>query len=275
MNKQDRGIAFTIAIVLLICTISLIAILNSLWQLVGPGVQTLIAIISNEARTVTANYNFQIPSLDKGTTSTQSSTSSSTTSTTQTTSSSEDRPIIVPSNYTYNFPVPDAIHNVDEEYSNLIGFEDSILTDAQLVGYGSGSDTPQISLFLSIPKINVKSPVLQGLGSDELLKQGFWVYPGSYPIGVGEMILLCHRRYFGPYDPRSCWNLDKMSINDEIFIRRGEQQLTYKVVGVNEFTGDNPSIYNISSTKSYLKIVTCTPLYSNDNRLVVLAELVG
>jgi LPXTG-site transpeptidase (sortase) family protein len=176
----------------------------------------------------------------------------------------------------YNFAIPAARENPITK-SEFIGFSDAILDDALLAEFGnSGGDNEiaQPDLRIRIPKISIDSPVYQGLGADHLLKLGFWIYPGSYGLGEGEVVMLCHRRYWGPYHPHSCWFLDKVAVGDEIFMNYNGQDLTYRIAGVNVFDAQDPLIYTISEKGDYIKIVTCTPLYSNKQRLVVLAERV-
>lgn len=267
MKKEDRNTAIIIIVVLVVCTVSLVAIGSSLWNIVSPGINAFFNFVGLNVRLATVDYNFQVP-VGTGGGQSQSSTSSSTTSSS---GSSVPPPNVVPANYSYNFPVPPLTDNGSAAVS---GLRDAILTDAQLAGYGTGTDTPTTELIVNIPKIKVTSPVLQGLGGDDLLDRGFWVYPSSKPIGQGELIILCHRRFFGPYDPRTCWNLDKLVPGDEVYLKgSADVTLTYKIIAVNELPGTDPTIYNASDTENYLKIVTCHPLYSDVNRLVVLAEL--
>lgn len=273
MKKEDRNTAIIIIVVLVVCTVSLVAIGSSLWNIISPGVNAALNFIGINIRLATVDYNFSIATNSQVTTTSSESTSSSSSASTTSESTSSSAPSVVPASYSYNFPVPTAAA-VGTGSSAVAGLRDAILTDAQLAGYGSTNETPQTELIVEIPKIQVVSPVFQGLGGDDLLDRGFWVYPTSKALGKGEIILLCHRRYFGPYDPRSCWNLDKVSAGDEIFVRGSlNTTLKYKVIATNVFEANDPLIYTTSDTDNYLKIVTCTPLYSNANRLVVLAEL--
>lgn len=292
MSKQDRNTGFTIAIVLIVCTLSLIVVGASLWRIIEPGFNTAMQFFGFQVQLATVDYNFDVPPRQDTVVNppapeplpqpapnpTPQPQPQPELVDTPTPTLDEyvyvlpQPPLIVPANYSYNFPVP-TLAAANESISN--GFRDSILGDAQLAGYGQGGDVPQSNLTILIDKIGVKSPVLQGLGGDNLLDLGFWVYPGSYPIGEGEMVLLCHRRFFGPYDPRTCWNIDYMAIGDEITIRNPGSEAKYRVVSTSIVDDQDAAIYNISDTQNYLKIVTCHPLYSNEQRFVVLAELIS
>jgi LPXTG-site transpeptidase (sortase) family protein len=263
MNKSDKDNLILVALVLIVCTISLVAVGVSLWRLIGPGVSEFANVLGLSIKISNLNYNFNVPVaqiVEVTSSETSLSVESSSTSSTPT----------VPA-LNYNFNIPEPVVQVASSTSTY-GFEDAILSDAELAGYGSGEVT-YTELRIKIPKISVDSPIVQGLGG-EGLKQGFWVYPSSNQIGNGEMILLCHRRYFGPNDPRSCWYIDQVSEGDEIFVSKGDNTLKYSVVGTHSYSGSDSTIYTISDD-NYIKIVTCHPLGSSTERFVVLAKLVN
>lgn len=274
MKREDRNTALIIIAVLIVCTISLVAIAGSLFNIFAPVVNGALEFVGWNVKLANVNYNFTVPKLAANTT---TSTSTTTTTPTVTTTSSADSILyttnrIIPANYSYNFPIPPKPR--DDSDPATVGFEDAILQDAELAGYGKGKDVVALDMIIQIPKIHVNSPVVQGLGSKDLLHKGFWIYPSSKPIGQGEVIMLCHRRYFGPYDPRSCWNLDKLGKGDQIYLKAGKNKtLTYRVISTNVFDGGDETIYITSDSENYLKLVTCTPLYSSAQRLVVLAKL--
>lgn len=351
MKKEDRNTFLLVAIILIVCIVSLVAIFNIVWGLIVDPIkdataQTTEAFVMLQGEK-TADYNFDVPELEadevpQETTNIDSSndfnemsyrqvlnalqslqtlqndsiiaqeevseeaeeaetsqieeevTSENTDQAEPTDVQVDDDMILIEEalaeeeakqealaeklapkageTYNYNFVVP-ASNLPKEDVEVLQSFPDAIVQDAVLAGYGQGEDAnTQVNLQIRIPKIGVNSPVVQGLGADNLLEQGFWVHPGSFELGEGEVTMLCHRRFFGPYDPRSCWFLDEISKGDEILLDFYDTTLQYKVVGVNVFDGEDPLIYTFNEEKDYIKIVTCTPLYSNEQRLVVLAE---
>lgn len=273
MSNNDRNTALIVTIVLIVCTISLIAVGSAVWQLIGPGVLGLLQAVGVNVRLATVDYNFAAPSavVAVSTTTTSITTVTATSSSEPESTSSASSQYELPAGYTYNFPVP-ALPSTDVDVSDY-GLESAILTDAQLAeAAAGGAEIPQVEMLLTIPKVGIKSSVFQGFGSEALLKKGFWIHTASGQIGKGEVIMLCHRRYFGPVDPRSCWNLDKLVKGDELTLQVGSSVLRYRIVGTSIYRGDDPSIYSTDNAGSYLKIVTCHPLYSNAERFVVLAE---
>lgn len=274
MSNNDRNTALIVTIVLIVCTISLIALGSAVWQLIGPGVVGLLQAIGVNVRLATVDYNFAAPTTAVAITTTvatlPTSTTTVNTSSEAEASSSASSQYELPDGYTYNFTVP-ALPDTDVDVSDY-GLESAILSDAQLAeAAAGGTEIPQVEMLLTIPKIDIKSSVFQGFGSESLLRKGFWIHPASGKIGKGEVIMLCHRRYFGPVDPRSCWNLDKLVKGDELTLQVGTSVLRYRVLGTSIYKGDDPSIYSTDNAGSYLKIVTCHPLYSNSERFVVLA----
>lgn len=285
MKKDDRNTLLLVVFILIVCLVSLIAIFTLVWKIIAnPVRETVNAVNEFLQGEPEYDYNFDVPEADaesknKGKSESEDKTENDKDEKRQEEAKVEENkeaeektpdPVIV---YDYNFPVPEKPANAEIDQA-LLSYPDAIVTDAQLAGYGTGTDTPQINMQIIIPRINVNSPVWQGLGANDLLQKGFWVHPASSTLGQGEVIMLCHRRYFGPYDPRSCWFIDQMQKGDEIYLKYFDSSLRYEVVGVNVFEGDDPLIYSINTTEDYIKLVTCTPLYSNTNRIVVLARRV-
>lgn len=289
LSKEQQTTFIMISTILVVSLITFIAIFNIIWGIVAQPINDAVGSISYFLRTQNVDYNFEVPasantSVQQENTNpevinqntqqnpepvqeiNQNTNAQSEQNNNQDVEVKEDTEKIVD----YNFIVP-AI-NTNNANIDFQSFPDAILTDAMLAGYGSGSDTPQVNLQIVVPKIGINSPVMQGLGADDLLEKGFWIYPGSYTLGKGEVVMLCHRRYFGPYDPRSCWFLDKVAKGDEIIMKYADVTLRYEIVGVNVFEANDPLIYSVSDSDDYIKIVTCTPLYSNSHRLVVLAK---
>ncbi len=273
-NISDRATVLFLGTAFLICVIALVTVLNSIWTSVQPILNNVLQEISKFTRIDTTDYNFFVPPR-ADTTNTKFKTEAVKPIETNTTNNIQQNNTtninqIDYSMTDYNFPVPELTTKAEHsrEY-----FPDAILDDAKLLAMQDPNVIINQSVIsISIPKIKISSPVLQGLNANELLNQGFWVSPTSYKLGQGEVVLLCHRRHFGPNDPRSCWYLDNLQRGDDVIINVDGRSLLYKVVGINVFDGEDPLIYTLSPNEDLIKIVTCTPLYSNAQRLVVLAK---
>lgn len=302
MKKEDRNTFLLIVGILVVCLIALFAIFRIIWKIVAEPLRTRVNEVTAFVSDVTSetDYNFEVMSVAKAQEENQkeSKEEEKKNEKEQDEQEKEDRkdkddskndntvanldpndPARVyfepdlSRTYDYNFTVP--AKDSTNVGAQLQSFPDAIIDDARLAEVSlSGSETPQVNLQIKIPKINVNSPVFQGYGAEDLLDRGFWVHPASGTLGEGEVMMLCHRRHFGPYDPRSCWYLDRILVGDEITVDYYDVTLKYEVVGTNIFEANDPLIYSINTKGDYIKIVTCTPLYSNAQRLVVLAKRV-
>ncbi len=295
-NKDDKSIFFMILTILVVSIISIIAVFSGIWQIIGPSVNKISTDISKALRVNSLDYNFAVPANAQPNPTPQpvpQPQPSPTPSPNPQPAPAPD-PTPQPSSFrgsgggivnakvpqvdiqklslNYNFAVA-AKPFVPEELIDL-GFPDAIVEDALLASKGAIDQKPIGDLRIKIPRMKVNSPVLQGRDSTALLKQGFWVYPNSSELGKGEVVLLCHRRYFGRTDPRTCWYIDRMQQDDEIFMYFNGTELKYRVVGINIFDAEDPLIYAKSTDDDYIKISACTPLFSNKQRLVVLAKRV-
>jgi LPXTG-site transpeptidase (sortase) family protein len=270
VTKDDQNTFIMIAGVLVICVIALIAVLGSIWQIIREPVNQTISGIGYLVKLQTLDYNFSVP------------ITTAVVPTPQPTPAPTPTPPTVPPSditsgnvdieYDYNFAIPTGSGVPVGNNSNI---QDALFSDAKLLELeGQGQPVTQGNLKIAIPKIKVESPIVQGLNGDALLKEGFWVAPSDRKLGSAEIIFLCHRRYFGPTDPKSCWFLNELVQNDLITITVENVNLTYKIVGTNIFKADDPLIYKASETEDLIRIVTTDPLHSNENRLVVLAERV-
>ncbi len=240
MSREDRNTAMIVILVLVVCTISLVAILNALWRLVSPGVSALVNVVGLNIQRVTIDYNFAVP--------------------VKPTSSP------APVSYDYNFALAKT-QPVATDLA-LTQHQDKVVD----ITY-AGSDTPQIISSISIPKLKLAAPILIGNDPQTALTVGWWSDPHSHWGEPGEVSVYCYRRYFAPSDSRSCWYLDRLAINDEIFLGSGDSLRSYQVVGINSFNTNDTTFQQISDSENYLKIVTTTPLLQNDKRLVILAKL--
>jgi len=263
VSRDDQNTFLMIGGVLIVCLIALIAVISSIWALVREPVNAVVNTISTFIRIQTLDYNFALPVEVVATPTPVPQPSPS--------------PINIPplnislgSNFQkdidYNFPVDNTVTSL---------FEDALYSDTQLEDMSKGNQTvEQKNLSIQILPLNINSPVVQGLNSEDLLKQGFWVLPSDRKIGKAEVVFLCSRRYFGPTDPKSCWFLDKIALGNLITISYNNNNINYSVVGVNRFNANDPLVYKASDNEDLIRIVTTDPLESNVNRLVILAERV-
>lgn len=126
--------------------------------------------------------------------------------------------------------------------------------------------------WLVIPKMGVDSAIYEG--GVEMLNRGVWHLPRtSTPDKGGNTVLSAHRWLYEPPDPRTFWNIDKVEVGDEVYIKWQDKEYTYRVISTEVVTPDRVDILQ-PTTEPILTFFSCTPLYSTSHRLVVKAELV-
>jgi len=126
-----------------------------------------------------------------------------------------------------------------------------------------------------IDSIEIEGKIVYGSEGEELLRQGFWHYPGSkYPGEEGISIIFGHRRYHLPPDKDTFFNLDKVKIGDRIEIKLIDgtwlEYTVINIISIDPVTLEN--LLNEQSDRYLLKLITCHPLGTSKERLIVTAE---
>lgn len=130
----------------------------------------------------------------------------------------------------------------------------------------------ELNTRISIEDINIEGAIYQG-ESSLTMDKGFWHFPMSkFPGEKGNVVIIGHRFLNLPPATDTFYNLDKIKIGDHIDITHSEGEYTYIVVETKEVEPNDMSI--IEQSDDYkLTIVTCTPLWTSEKRLVVIAKL--
>ncbi len=160
----------------------------------------------------------------------------------------------------------------------ILGISDTTTTQ-QTIEESLGSDfvieekiLENLKTKIKIDSIQVEGKIFEGTDANTM-DQGFWHFPLSqYPGNKGNSVIIGHRYAKLPPNPDTFFNLDKVKVGDRILVEQEDNSYTYivtetKVVEKND----------ISILKSYgdyrITLVTCTPLWSSDQRLVIIAKL--
>jgi sortase A len=140
---------------------------------------------------------------------------------------------------------------------------------------------------LIIPKINVDVPVIYGVGYDHdsqmaAMAKGVahFAIPGadSVPGQLGNVVLSGHSSndLFDPGDYKFIFaQLDKLQPGDTIFVHYNSIRYTYTITKKQVVKPTNVQALLGMDTKPYLTLITCTPLGTALNRLLVTAEQVA
>lgn len=122
---------------------------------------------------------------------------------------------------------------------------------------------------LFIPRIDLAEPIHGG--GKESLNLGVWRVPHtSTPDNGGNTVLIGHR--FTYKDPTGVfYHLDKVQKGDNITVHWLGKAYEYRVTEIKVVPASEVSVEH-NTTEPRLTIYTCTPLWSVENRLVVIAE---
>lgn len=140
---------------------------------------------------------------------------------------------------------------------------------------------------LIIPKINVDVPVIYGIGPDHdsqmaAMEKGVahFAIPGasSHPGEIGNTVLSGHSSndLFDPGDYKFIFaQLDRLTIGDTIYANYEGKRYTYVVTKTEVVKPTDVSALIYPTNKPVLTLITCTPLGTALNRLLVTAEQVS
>lgn len=132
--------------------------------------------------------------------------------------------------------------------------------------------TTQTNLLI-IPKIGVKIPIVEGT-TESVLNKGAWRLPEtSTPDKGSNTVITGHRWKYRPPSEKTFYLLDKLEVGDAFKITWEGKDYNYKIIGVSIVLPTDVWVLNPTS-KSIVTLITCTPLFSTKNRLVIKAELV-
>lgn len=125
---------------------------------------------------------------------------------------------------------------------------------------------------LVIPVADIDAPIVQG-ENDSVLSRGIWDQAGT-PGDGGNTVLSGHRWQYRPPNndvSKNLYFLDLVSVGDDIIIYWDGTEYDYRVTDVLEVETDRTDLLE-STDIERLTIYTCTPIFSTEHRLVVLAE---
>ena len=124
---------------------------------------------------------------------------------------------------------------------------------------------------LLIPKIGVDIEIAEGDNSSAL-DRGAWHDPGSADPGEKANIVMSgHRFRFLPPNNKTFYLLDKLERGDAITVLWQAKKYEYKVDRVFGVAPNDTSIL-ARGREEKLTLYTCTPLFTQDRRLVVVAK---
>ena len=140
---------------------------------------------------------------------------------------------------------------------------------------------------LIIPKINVDVPVIYDIGNDydsqmSAMQKGVahFAIPGasSHPGQIGNTVISGHSSndLLDPGDYKFIFaQLDKLAIGDTIYANYGSKRYTYTITKKEVVKPSEVNKLVYATTKPVITLITCTPLGTSTNRLLVTGEQVS
>ena len=125
---------------------------------------------------------------------------------------------------------------------------------------------------LQISSVNILGRLSEGADSKAMLR-GFWHFPTSaMPGELGNVVIIGHRFQYLPPAKNTFFYLDKVKVGDEINLISDNGDYTYIVISTKIVAPNDISV--LQTTKDYrLTLITCTPLWTSNERLVITAKL--
>lgn len=125
---------------------------------------------------------------------------------------------------------------------------------------------------LVVPQMGVNGLIYEGQ-TEATLSKGLWRMPStSDDPTAGNMVITAHRYLRRPPNPNTFYLLDKLNVGDEFYMYWQGNRYDYKVREIKIVTPDEIDIlYN--TPKAQITLFSCTPLFTSEKRLVVIADL--
>lgn len=134
---------------------------------------------------------------------------------------------------------------------------------------------------IEIPKLGISAPIILEIPAADTVAQlvngVVQMQSTAWPGEVGNAVLTGHSSDF-PWSPGNYKNifalLDKLVVGDEITIPFREQKFVYRVSSSKVVKANDVSVLRKSNTP-ILTLITCYPVGTTRNRLIITADLVS
>lgn len=125
---------------------------------------------------------------------------------------------------------------------------------------------------LTIDSANIVGSVVDGETALEM-ERGFWHFPlSSRPGEKGNTVIIAHRFLNLPPRSDTFFNLDKVGVGDKIIIEQTGGTYNYTVIDTRVVEKTDRDV--LAQTNDHrVTLITCTPLWTSDQRLIVVAKL--
>lgn len=123
---------------------------------------------------------------------------------------------------------------------------------------------------MEIPSASISGRIVDGLSQENMLR-GFWHYPDSDSPGeLGNTVIFGHRFQNIPPEKDTFYYLDRVKIGDKVNVYLDGERISYTVIDTEVIAKDDVSVFKQRGDYR-LTLITCTPLWTAEKRLVVVA----
>jgi len=130
----------------------------------------------------------------------------------------------------------------------------------------------ELNTKIIINSIDVEGLVYEGADAHTMNK-GFWHFPtSSFPGQKGNMVVIGHRYAKLPPNKDTFFNLDKVKVGDKIEVIQNNNQFTYIVTESRVVEKNDISVLQDYSDYR-ITLITCSPLWTSKQRLVIVGKL--
>lgn len=165
-------------------------------------------------------------------------------------------------------PTKDRVLGVALESPNHTSIEESLGKDTVL----ESKILEELETKILINSIEVDGAVYEGLDSHTMDK-GFWHFPiSSLPGQQGNIVIIGHRYLKLPPNKDTFFNLDKVKVGDRIEVVQSNTSYTYIVTETKVVEKNDISVLADFSDWR-ITLITCEPLWSSNQRLVIVGKL--
>ena len=127
---------------------------------------------------------------------------------------------------------------------------------------------------LIINSAGVDMPLFVSNNEKALLKGGWMYSNNSRPDLEGNTVIFGHRWLYKPPVKNTFYNLDDVKLGDRFTITWNGKNYTYETSDIKIVNPEDVWVMNPSDTRQ-ITLITCTPLFSTAQRLVVVGKLVN
>lgn len=167
---------------------------------------------------------------------------------------------------------------LDDELEDIYAqmAESRVADEDELLELNSNNNKPidigSVIGIINIPKIEVNLPIISGTSENELSRGIGHMNGTPLPGQIGNSALAGHRSHtFSRFFNR----LEEIDLKDEIYIRTKEGTKTYEVYEIKIVKPTDLSVLKPVEGESTITLITCHPLYSNKQRLIVHGKLIS